>query len=297
MTVDQPACGAVFRPARSFDIVPVPKRGHRVIRHFLGAALLAAAMPATAQTAFTIDPGGAVPPTEIIARPRNPIVLLEARAPRAVTLQGDVDPGLARRAAVNPSLPLARGAVLIALDASSTYCTPASPRGLGTAGPCLVDADRNGTFDAILKVGFNAYDASTLLITSKGKIEGLKPGKPMPLPAPIPYARADYRAGQSAVVRLEWQSDYKADAPPHTVVRAQFWLDGSAKFTGQGVRSAPAQVTFAGRPVPVVVGNVTLTLLGFDPSGAIRVRIESVAPGRAVPFGFTPAPRIVYIGY
>ena len=268
-----------------------------VIKQFIAAVVLAAAMPAAAQTAFTIDSKGPVAPTEIVAKRRSPILLLEGRSPRAVTLQGDVDPDLAKRAAVNPALPLRRGAVLIALDNSSTYCTPASPRGLGTAGPCLVDTDRNGTFDAIFKVGFDAYNASVLLITSKGKIEGLKPGKAMPLPAPVPYARANYRAGQSAVVRLEWQSTYKGDAPSGTLVQAQFWLDGSAKFTDQGVRSAPTQVTFAGRPVPVVVGNVRLTLLGFDPSGAIRVRIDSVAPGQAIPFGFIPAPRMIFIGY
>lgn len=266
------------------------------------AALLATAAPgrepiAPVSNVFVIDPVGPAPAATITVKRGKPLLKLEMRAPQAVRLDGDVDPASAAAAAVSDKFPLTAGRVLFGLEErAGTYCAPLTSRGLGSAGPCLVDADNDGRFEAILKAGFTSNGASAILLSSTGRAFGVNFGKPVLLPAPIAYSVQPYGAAQAAPVALLWQPAGKKNAEGRRPQLA-FWFDASAEFTGTGVLSVSTVVDFDGTPKTVEVGGVTLELLGFDAEGALQARIVALRPAQKVAFGFQGAAGIFFVYY
>jgi len=266
------------------------------------AALLAIAAPARepikpVSNVFVIDPVGPAPTGPITAKRGKPLIKLEMRAPSAVRLDGDVDPAFAAPAAASDAFPLTAGRVLFGLaERPGTYCAPLTSRGLGSAGPCLIDADGDGRFEAIMKAGFTSNGASAILLSSTGRAFGVNLGKPVPLPAPIPYSAQPYGIAQAAPVALVWQPAGKKNAEGRRP-QVAFRFDASAEFTGTGVLSAPTLVDFDGTPKKIQVAGVTLELLGFDAEGALQARIVALRPAQKVAFGFRGAPGTLYIVY
>jgi hypothetical protein len=254
----------------------------------------AAADPPTTTT-LIVDSADPLPSAPMAARRGRQLIVLAVRAPRAVRLGGDVDAASAALGAVNAHFPLTSGQVLLGYEERpGTYCTPVSPRGLGMAGPCLIDTDRDGRFDAIVKAGFNSAVIDQIVLTASAKVVGVQLGAPAALSAAVPYAPVAYGEGHSAAVRLNWSANNRV-TEPNRPVDGSLWLDASARFTGTGIVSRTVPFHFEGQPVTVTIGGIAVRILGFDGTRSIRYQIVAVQGGAPVEFAFRRAATTNYI--
>ena len=246
-------------------------------------------------TTLVVDPAGPLPSAPMTVRRGRELLVLSVRAPRAIRLEGNVDPAAAARAAVNSNFPLTAGQVLLGYEERpGTFCTPVSSRGLGMAGPCLTDADGDGRFETIVKAGFNSAVADQILLTASSKVVGVTLDAAAPLPATVAYSPVAYGLGHSSAVRLNWSSDYRRNRPGRPV-SGSFWLDASARFTGTGIVSRTTTFRFAGEPETVTIGGITVRILGFGETGAMRFEIAAVQGGTPVEFAFRRAANMNFI--
>jgi hypothetical protein len=261
--------------------------------------LVYASQPASAgpprTTTLIMDRSGALPSGPVIADRGHELLVLDVRAPRAVRLEGNVDPVSAARAAMDRQFPLNAGETLIGYqERPDTFCAPIATRGLTMAGPCLVDEDGDGRFEAILKARFSRNGADQILLTASSKVVGTTLDWPVPLAGTVPYTRVEYSLGHSSVVRLNWSSNYRsgrADRP----VEGTFWFDASARFTGTGIVSRTVPFLFSGQPETVAVGGITVRILGFEPTGAIRYEIVAAQDATPVEFAFRAGAVVNYV--
>jgi len=264
----------------------------------IAIALLLPMAASAQQATFLLDPPATLPTGPATIKRGGTLVEFDLRMPRAARLEGDVDSASASAGSVNSKYPLTRGAILIGSDDHpGIYCTSISNSGLGLAGPCLIDQDRDGRFDAISKAGFTSRSPERMLISSSNRVIGVNIGAPKPLPAPIAYTPVDYAAGHTAIARLTWISDFKPGKPGP--FHLNFWWDASARGTGTGVWSSDFAMTFDGTPRTITVAGVTLRIDGFDPvTRGLKYEILSAKPKVPVRFGFSDRlPETIYISY
>jgi len=247
------------------------------------------------QTSFSIDSSSVPVGQTIVTRRGGDIMKVTLHSPKAVRLLSDVDASSSEFGAANASYPLRSGAVLLSLEnRPGTYCTPIYSRGLGMAGPCLLDANGDGQFEAVAKAAFTSKGADVLLITPKGKIVGATLGGAQPLAKPIAYATIERQSGAGAEGILAWGSTYKRSDPTRPI-KIAFWIDASKDRNDAAVLSQPVQLTFTGAPQAVRIGGLVITVQGFDESGAIKLHVDSLQPGGGVDFGFRNAPVTIYL--
>ena len=94
---------------------------------------------------------------------------------------------------------------------------------------------------------------------------------------------------------LTLPKDVSFDAVSDRPVHVGVWLDGSAGFTGTGVASRTEVVTLGEGPAEVVIGGITVRILGIDAEGGLRVEGVKVTPGRALAFSSRGRPNVIYI--
>jgi hypothetical protein len=152
---------------------------------------------------------------------------------------------------------------------AAVFCDPAikGQKLIGHAQPCLVDADRDGTFEGM----FLTTSVTKGMLTIQGK----RPKDPRPI-APIAYRRVDPTAFKEALfVGLQ----YRGNANPvgNHVFEVNY---GTAEKMG----SLSSRITRKGDPLPAPVQfmGAQFTILSGAAEG-IRVQIDRPLPSQ--PFG------------
>lgn len=302
---DRTRVGRVLFPDKSkeFREIMLRRKLVRVLSVSLAAAIVGVANPALGRTAlksaFSIDGSSVSPGETLVVRRGHDVMRVILHSPNAVRLLSDVDPLSSEIGATNASYPLRSGAILLGLEnRPGTYCTPIYSRGLGLAGPCLVDTDRDGKFDAVSKAGFTSKSADVLIVTPKRKIVGATLADAHALASPVAYTTVERQTAPDAEGRLTWASTFKRSDPTRPV-KIAFWIDASKDRDDAAVLSEPVQLTFTGEPTPVRIGGLALTVQGFDENGALRVHFDALQLGGRTDFGFrnAPAPIFIYIAH
>ncbi len=274
------------------DAARVVVAGFAVFLAVTSSSSLARVMPSSAY--FVEQPS--VPFGQIaIAQRGRELLRVTLRPAKAVKLLGNVDAASTTIGASNGQSPLTAGAYLFALDQRpGVYCAPISNRGLGMAGPCLIDSDGDGRFEAIAKAGFTSMNPEALLMTAKGQIVGANMGSPATLSETVGYSAVDPRTGISAEGRLIWVSNFKRDHLERPVSGA-IAIDASARWTATGVYSTTVQFIFTGKPQIVQIAGLNLTIDGFDENGGLRFHLDSLEPDQLTYFAFHNANPTIFI--
>lgn len=249
------------------------------------------------QTSFSID-GSSISVGGTSVTPRgHDIMKVTLHSPRAVRLVTDVDLESSKFGAANDSYPLRSGAILISLEnRAGTYCAPIYSRGLGMAGPCLLDANGDGQFEAVFKAGFTSAKADVLIITQKGKIVGANLSEPHSLAKPVAYTAVERETGVRAEGLLIWASTFKRSDPARPV-KIALWIDASLERNDAATLSESVLLTFTGVPQSVRMGGLAMTVQGFDENGALKLHVDAFQPGGSVVFGFRNAPITMYLSF
>lgn len=261
-----------------------------------GAGVALAALPVIAQSppapaersgsSFALV-GQAADGAERTAKSGGTLLELTARPTTAVALGGAVAPEPAALIGAKPDHPFGPDRVLYGWpERPGLYCDLLRHRGLGLSTACLIDRDRDGTFDEGRRFDFTSGLGDLLVATPSSKIIGVRTDakKPaaVPLPQPVPYARAEVPAEVTGRLALKWRR-VKAGAG-HA---AQLWITTPDNYTGtEGISEQVAQFPLTQVPTEGELYGVRLRVLGFDEKGAMRYQVLEVRDGATVPLRF-----------
>lgn len=229
---------------------------------------------------------------------RNAVIAtVDIFVPDAIELDGDIDVSVRPMIASEADVAIGAGSILVNSKPSQhVYCGRMMSRGLGKAGPCLIDSDGDGKFDQAVKGGADAYQPMVLSIATNGKMMGISYAKhPVPLRTPVPYHRVSYTKGPVGKAELNWQSNFNPKRPGP--VKIAFWLGCYNDWAGTWLAAAPTVATFTGEPVQVDVDGITVTVLGFGDKGELRFRIGGALRPEPIRFDFIDRidPTIIFI--
>ncbi len=256
-----------------------------------------AARPAPTAAIFRLDPAGALSSGHQTARKGSSLLTLAVRSEAAVRLEAPVDARAANWLGGKLKRPLIAGQVLMAAAGQQgTYCAPVKDGALYAVGPCLIDGDGDGRFEAAATAEFNSGSVQGLMVTDRGDLLGVNFVARTALSTPVAYSSVPYQQGSAANARLMWRTAPDRGVPG-AAVPIIFWLEASDGDSGTRVLSPAAQTTLQDGVGTGRLGGVTVRVLGLEQNGALRYQIEAVTPGFRLPFGFRPAPSVVYIGY
>ena len=207
---------------------------------------------------------------------------------RLVRLNGSVEEAAGIAVAAQGS-DLQAGAVLYLVDqAKGIYCGGIHSAGLAKAGPCLIDGDGDGRFEAAAKGRSMAVSPQGLAFADNNKVMGIDIIQQTPLAAPVAYSDVGNDSGISgtpfAPTRLYWMSNFNKKKPGPVLVR--FFFDASNDWAGTGLASGPYSANFDGAPVDVKIGGLTITITGLTPKGELEYRIAGKIAAEPVPFRF-----------
>lgn len=263
---------------------------------WLASALLLIASPALAQSPPPSGTYGVYAPA---AKPAGPqtvrggatVLTLQLRSLKPVRLETAVDASAAK---LKRSLPA--GQVLFeAPNHPGVWCAPVHDTMLFSYGPCLVDADQDGRFEAGFNASFIAAGAEDLAITEKGWLYGVVFGKPLPLAQPASYNAADPAVSPPANGRLRIASTFNAKAPGPVSVAV--WLEAGDESTGTKVVGPFATEPLEDGKAELVCAGVTVRVLGVDAKGLITYEIGDVGAGQTATFSYRAAPRTIVLVY
>lgn len=235
--------------------------------------LIATTAPFDAGATFTA-PRGAV------------LTSIDISVPIAVELDGEIDSAIQEMIASEAGAAIGAGSILVNSNPSENiYCGPIMSRGMGKAGPCLIDTDGDGKFDRAVKGGADANQPTALGIATNGKLMGISYAKhSIALPALVRYHRVPYAQGPKGKADLVWTSNFNPKRPGP--VRIAFWMSSYNDWAGTSLASAPVEVTFAGHPVAVDINGLRLTVLGVGDKGELNFRLSGTMSSVPVRFEF-----------
>lgn len=263
-------------------------------------AFLLGAAPARAQvttTGFVMDPGASTSGAGAIARKGSTLTTLTVRGERAVRLEADLDATATNWLGAKLKRPMLKGQILVAAaDRRGVFCAPVKEGVWYSVSPCLTDADGDGRFEALGTAAFNAGSVDGLVVTDKSAVLGVRFSATTPLGTPVAYTQVPYSEGAAANARLRWSSSFKPDQTGPGVI-VKLWLEASDSSSGTGVLSRTTEARLAEGSGLVEIEGIKVRVLGFEPNGAMRYTIESVAAAHPVTLAFRPAPTTIYIYY
>lgn len=260
--------------------------GHAFVVAATFAAPLAAqtAPPTRLGSSFAVIGQPAPPSGEQVAKANAAFLRIEVRPVSAVTLGGAVPAATASAFGVKGDIPFAPGAMLYGWpERPGLYCDLLRPRGLGLSAACLRDADGDGAFEEGTRLDFYSSRANLLVISHTGKIIGANFTKvAVPLPAPVPYAKATPSLAVPGKLALRWKPGPKK-GPPAILL----WLSTPENYTGtEGLSENVLSVDRTRLPIDVELYGIKLRLLGFDLDGGLRYSVTEVTDGATVPLLF-----------
>lgn len=266
----------------------------------VGAAAMLAAMPLVGQDASPAPPAPSDRPGasfaivgqredsgERIAKSYGTLVEFAARPVLAVTLDEAVPPETATMFGAKLEHPLAAGRKLYGWpERPGLYCDLLRNRGLGLSTACLRDSDGDGRFEEGRRFDFNSGFGDLLVITPSKKIIGVRTSaKPaaVPLPRPVPYARAEVGGDVTGRLALKWRKIKLDDGS----AGAELWITTPGNYTGtEGLSEQVLRVAQARAPLDLALYGIRLRILGFDEKGAMRYQVAEVPDGTTVPLRF-----------
>jgi hypothetical protein len=264
----------------------------------LSAASLSAAAPVPDRpgSSFAI----VAPPVDSAAvltvRPNSAFLKLDVRPLLAVTLDAAIPAAVAVQFGAKEDVPFDRGRQLYGWpERPGFYCDLLRSRGLGLSTACLRDTDMDGRFDEGLRLDFNSGSGDILGITPSGKIIGVRyKGKPVPLPAPLPYSSSKPAPGVTGKLALRWARGSKRAG---TADNAELWISTPENYTGtEGLSERILSFPRDRAPLDVELYGVKLRIRGFDDKGAMQYSVLGVTDGVPVPLFFRGY-RFIIIGY
>lgn len=209
---------------------------------------------------------------QLVAKRGRPLAQIELSMPLAVQLDGEVSVDVQSMIAGGPNSPLSSSAVLWSSASNKNiYCGVLWSRRGGKAGPCLVDTDHDGKFDAAIKGGARAVKPDGLGF-SNNLLLGIWFDAPIPLAAPVAYHQVSYANGPRTKANMTWALVYKTGKTGPATIYVQF--ETGNNWQGTGMLSESTEITFTGSPVAVDINGVRLTIHDISPKRELIYSLE-----------------------
>jgi hypothetical protein len=143
---------------------------------------------------------------------------------------------------------------------------------------CYQDTDNDGRFDFVRPSG-QPFNNVPLFV--------LQPGPPKPLPAPVRYSLIPHQEGPRVEIGITWKPDKpgifsSAPKPPPD----QLAVDVSI-MTEKVTTSIQNPVKVSANGGRIDIGGADITLLGLQPDGSLRYRVDSAMPAQVSPMKMT----------
>jgi hypothetical protein len=145
--------------------------------------------------------------------------------------------------------------------------------------PCLVDTDRDGSFDAWFSSRTNAYDALIM-------IEGRAPKKLTSLAKPVPYRNIDPALHEPALFVGVQRRNY------FNIYGNESFMIVYGSEQKQGEITMPVTVKSAAMPKELEVLGARFTAIS-ETAGRLKVRVDAPMPPQ--PFGITTTTSYMFI--
>lgn len=245
---------------------------------------------------FQIAPLAPLPPGPRTARRGDPLAVFAVRPGQAVRLDAGVDARADNWLGASLRRPLSAGQVLNAVQARpGLYCAPVKESALYSVGPCLLDREADGTFDAMVSAAFNSGRSDGPIVSDRKNLLGVLFAAPKPLTTKVAYSPADAADGPFAEARLTWtaRADSKAAGAPLDLT---LQLDASDDDSGTRVVSELLRARLAGGKGEVTLAGITVRVLGLGADGTLSYELTPPPADQGTAF-YWVGQRIVIIGY
>ena len=245
---------------------------------------------------FQLDPLAPIPAGTQTARRGAPLAVFAVRPGKAARLDAGVDAKADNWLGASLRRPLSAGQVLNAVQGRpGLYCAPVKEGALYSVGPCLLDADADGAFEAVVSAAFNSGSSNGPIVSDRKNLLGVLFAAPKPLAARVAYSPADAAQGPYAEARLSWSAREipKAD---DGAIALTLQLDASDDDSGTRVLSERLQARLPGGRGEVTLAGITVRVLGLGADGALTYELVPPPAGQGADF-YWVGQRIVIIGY
>lgn len=245
---------------------------------------------------FQLDPLAPVPAGPQTARRGAPLAVFAVRPGKAVRLDAGVDARADNWLGASLRRPLSAGQVLNAVQGRpGLYCAPVKEGALYSVGPCLLDADADGAFEAVVSAAFNSGSSHGPIVSDRKNLLGVLFAAPKPLTARVAYSPAEAAQGPYAEARLSWTARAERKAADGAV-DLTLQLDASDDDSGTRVLSELVQARLPGGKGEVRVAGITVRVLGLSADGVLTYEVTPPPAGQGADL-YWVGQRIVIIGY
>jgi|GEM_PF-1949773 len=245
---------------------------------------------------FQIAPLAPLPPGPRTARRSEALAVFAVRPGKAARLDAGVNARADNWLGASLRRPLGAGQVLNAVQGRpGLYCAPVKEGALYSVGTCLLDADADGAFEAVVSAAFNSGSSHGPIVSDRKNLLGVLFAAPKPLTARVAYSPADPADGPFAEARLTWtaRADSKAAGAPLDLT---LQLDASDDDSGTRVLSDQLRARLAGGKGEVTLAGITVRVLGLGADGTLSYELTPPPAGQGTAF-YWVGQRIVIIGY